>query len=56
MIKQSAKFGLLFFSLFAIFKWIFGSEISWLEVIGISFFTTLFYLLFEWVERKHEKN
>jgi len=58
MVKIGIKYGVLFFILITISKWIFNLDIHWLETIGISIIASLIYVSFQWIDKrnKHKKD
>ncbi len=56
MVKNSAKFGLIFLVGQMIWQWTFKPEMQWFDILGSSIFAFLFYLLFEWVDKRHEQD
>ncbi|GIN74665.1 hypothetical protein J14TS2_51400 [Bacillus sp. J14TS2] len=54
MIKKYVKFGVIFFVLITILKWLFSSEIHWLENIGLSIGITLVIIFLDWTEKPYE--
>jgi len=56
MIRKGVKFGLLFFVMITIWKWIFRPEIPWLENISISIAVFLIYIFIEWANKPHDWN
>lgn len=56
MVKKSVKFGLIFFVLLIIWRWLFSSEINWLDSIGTSFAVFIVYIFIEWANKPYEWN
>jgi len=55
MIVKSLKFIFFFIIGLIAMQWLFRSEIDWLDVISISFVTFIFYVLFEYVDKRDER-
>lgn len=52
MVKMGIKYGVLFFILLTIWKWITKSDINWLDTIGVSVIASLIYVLFQWIDKE----
>lgn len=55
MIVKGLKFIFLFTIGLIVMQWLFRPEIVWLDVISIAFVAFLFYLLFEFIDRRDER-
>lgn len=55
MIVKGLKFIFFFTIILIVMQWLFRPEIDWLDVISIAFVAFLFYLLFEFVDKRDER-